>query len=196
MNCDECLDMILEADPATLAGRGEGGLAEHLRSCLTCRRRAAAIVRDTRMLAAVVERRRPAWRGPAAVAGLAAAALLLAIGLQERRHAPSQTATAPVQRTSRGAPAVRPTDTPSRLAAAPSEPSASTPVAAPVRPPRAPRRPIRAVAYQPTAFVATPIQVTAEASEPAPMVSVRPPAGRRAAVFRTPSPGVTIVWLY
>jgi hypothetical protein len=196
MNCDECRDIMLEADPATLTGRGEGGLAEHLRSCLTCRRSAAAIVRDTRMLAGVVERRRRAWRGPAVVAGLAAAALLLGIGLQGRRHAPSQTAAAPVQRATGSAPAVRPVDTSSRFAVAPSERAASTRAPAPVRPPRAPRRPIRAVAYQPTPFVATPIQVTAEASEPMPMVSVRPPAGRRAAVFRTPSPGVTIVWLY
>lgn len=196
MNCDHCQDMMLEADLGMLTGRGEGELAEHLRSCLKCRRMAAAIVRDTRMLAGVVEPRRPAWRGPAVVAGLAAAAVLLAIGLQERQHAPTQNAAAPVQRASRGAPAVRSTDTSSRLAAAPSEPATSTPAPAPVRSPRAPRRPIRAVAYQPTAFVATPIRVTAEASDPAPMVSVRPLAGRRAAVFRTPSPGVTIVWLY
>lgn len=196
MNCDECRDLMLEAEPATLTGRGEGGLAEHLRSCLTCRRIAASIVADTRVLASVVEPRRPRWRRPVAVAGLAAAGLFLAIGVRERQHAPSQTAAAVVQRASRGAPAVRSTDTSSRLAAAPSEPAASTPAPAPVRPPRAPRRPIRAVAYQPTAFVATPIRVTAEASDPAPMVSVRPLAGRRAAVFRTPSPGVTIVWLY
>ena len=197
MNCDHCQDLMLEADPAMLTGRGEGELPEHLRSCLTCRRMAAAIVRDTRMLASVVERRRPAWRGPAAVAGLAAAVLLLAIGLQQRRHAPSQTAAAAVPRASRVAPAVRPTDTSSRLAAAPSQPTASSPAAVAARPPRGLRRPIRAVAYQPTAFVATPIRVIARASDQAePMVSVRPPAGRRAAVFRTPSPGVTIVWLY
>ena len=196
MNCDECLGMMLEADPATLIGRGEGGLAEHIRSCLRCRRTAAAIVRDTRLLAAVVERRRPAWRGPAVVAGLAAAGLLLAIGLSARnRETPHAVVTAAPRAVPPTATIPR-TDSSSQVAALPNQVLAPTRTASSDRAPRMARRPIRAVAYQPAAFVATPIRVTADASEPAPMVSVRPPSGRRAAVFQTPSSGVTIVWLY
>jgi hypothetical protein len=195
MNCDECLDLMLEADPATLTGRGEGGLAEHFRSCLTCRRTAAAIVRDTHLLAAVVERRRPAWRGPAVVAGLAAAGLLLAIGLSARnRDTPHAVAAAP--RAVPPSATIPRTDSSMQVAARPNEVQVPTQAASSDRAPRVARKPIRAVAYQPAAFVATPIRVTADASEPAPMVSVRPPSGRRAAVFHTPSSGVTIVWLY
>ena len=196
MNCDECVDMMLEADAATLTGRGEGGMAEHLRSCLTCRRTAAAIVRNTRLLAAVVERRRPAWRGPAVVAGLAAAALLLAIGLSVRNHASRPIIAPAAPRAVQPTAAIPRTDSSTQVAALPNEVRAPAHAASSDRAPRMARRPMRAVAFQPAAFVATPIRVTTEASDPAPMVSVRPPSGRRAAVFHTPSPGVTIVWLY
>jgi hypothetical protein len=97
---------------------------------------------------------------------------------------------------SRTAPAVPHADSSTRVATAPN--ATLTPHAAPdvIRAARASRRPIHAVAYQPAAFVATPIHVAAEPSARAPMVSVRPAGGRRAAVFHTQSPGVTIVWLY
>lgn len=196
MNCDECVDMMLEADPATLTGRGEGELAEHLRSCLTCRRTAAAIARDTRLLAAVVERRRLAWRGPAVVAGLAAAALLFAIGPSVRNHASRPIVAPAAPRAVQPAAAIPRADSSTQVAALSNEVRAPTQAKSSVHAPPTARRPIRAVAYQPAAFVATPIRVTADASEPAPMVSVRPPSGRRAAVFHTASSGVTIVWLY
>ncbi len=196
MNCHECVDMMLEAEPTELTGRGDGALAEHLRRCASCRRTAASIVRDTRVLAGVVERRRPAWRRPAAVAALAAAGLLLAIGVRERGHVPSATEAAATVSASQPAPAVPHPGSPTRVVAAPN--ATLTPPAAPVliRAARVSRRPIHAVAYQPAAFVATPIQVAAEPSTPSPMVTVRPAGGRRAAVFHTQSPGVTIVWLY
>ena len=201
MNCDECLDIMLEAEPAALAGRGDGALAEHLRSCLTCRRMAASIVRDTRALAGVVERRRPSWRGRAVVAGLAAAGLLLVIGLRERVPAPRHAVRAEKHRVAPPVATVPQPDSSTRLAAAPSVKLASGRAAAPVRSSRPARRTIHAVAYQPAAFVATPIRVASltsgpETSESSPTVSVRPAAGQRAAVFSTRTPGVTIIWLY
>lgn len=201
MNCHECVDMMLEAEPTELTGRGDGALAEHLRSCASCRRMAASIVRDTRVLAGVVERRRPPWRRPAALAGLAAAGLLLAIGLRERGPAPRHAVTPETPRVAPPIAAVPQLDASGRLAAAPTVTLPPTTAPALVRAPRPTRRPIHAVAYRPAAFVATPIRVasvTSESgtSEAAPLISVRPSSGRRAAVFSTQTPGVTIVWLY
>lgn len=201
MNCHECVNGILEAEPAELTGRGDGALAEHLRSCLSCRRIAASIIRDTRALAGVVERRRPAWRRPAVVAGLAAAGLLLMFGLRDHVPAPREAVTAEAQRVAPPVATVPQPDSSTRLAAAPSVRLAPGPVPALVHAPRPARRPIHAVAYQPAAFVATPIRVASVTSEPGtseslPMVSVRPASGRRAAVFSTQTPGITIVWLY
>lgn len=195
MNCDECRNLMLEADQAVLAGRGEGTLAEHLRSCLSCRRIAASIVADTRVLASVVVPRRARWRRPVAVVGLAAAALLLAIGLSVRNHASRPIVVPAAPRAVQPTAAIPRTDSSTHVAALP-EVRAPAHAASSDRAPRMARRPMRAVAFQPAAFVATPIRVTTEPSDPAPMVSVRPPSGRRAAVFHTPSPGVTIVWLY
>ncbi|HTJ23880.1 MAG TPA: hypothetical protein VL383_15860 [Gemmatimonadaceae bacterium] len=201
MNCDECLDIMFEAEPAALAGGGEGALAEHLRSCLACREMAASIVRDTRTLAGVVERRRLAWRRPAAVLGLAAAGLVLAIGLRDRGPAPRQAVTGESQRVGPPVAIIPQPDSSTSLAAASTVRLPTRPASAMVRAPRPTRRPIDAVAYQPASFVATPIRVASLINEPgtsesSPTVSVRPAAGRRAAVFSTQTPGVTIVWLY
>jgi hypothetical protein len=200
MKCDECLDMILETEPAALAGRGQGALAEHLRGCLTCRRLAASIIRDTRVLAGVVERRR-AWRLPAGVVGLVAAGLVLAIGLRDRGPDPRRAVTGESQRVAPSIAVVPQPDSSIGLAAAATARVAPRAAPALVGTSHPTRRPIHAVAYQPASFVATPVRVASLTSEPVtgeslPTVSVRPAAGRRAAVFSTQTPGVTIVWLY
>ena len=50
MNCGAMLEMILEADPTELAGRGDSVLARHLRECGRCRAVAWQILADTRRL--------------------------------------------------------------------------------------------------------------------------------------------------
>ena len=42
--CSDIRKLLLEATPAELRGEGEGALAEHLRECALCRRRAARLL--------------------------------------------------------------------------------------------------------------------------------------------------------
>ena len=44
MTCAEALQAILEADPATLLGRGDDGLARHIRECSECRGMAQTVL--------------------------------------------------------------------------------------------------------------------------------------------------------
>jgi len=197
MNCADCLNAMLDADPAELRARGGSELAEHLRGCLACRRAADAIVADTRMLATVVVHAEPAHasRRRIAIAGLAAAGVIFAIASREiARHA----GTAPRQdspRTSLPVASIRPAG-PAAVAARPSSAPRSARTVPRARP--ADQQRLHAVAYQPTPFVAVPIQPadTAARDGANPIVSVNPHGGRRAAVFRVAESNVTVVWLY
>lgn len=51
MNCAEARQAILEADPADLEGRGESGLARHLRDCSRCKDLARTVLVEERALA-------------------------------------------------------------------------------------------------------------------------------------------------
>ena len=106
MTCTEALDLLLEADPETLAGRGESPLTAHLRSCAHCQatatrllaahqhdsmaylgvaaRRAPGAVAELVMATPNVEaqmrpRRSRGWRVGFALVPLAAAAALLLV---------------------------------------------------------------------------------------------------------------------
>ncbi|MGH7481454.1 MAG: hypothetical protein ACRELV_04820, partial [Longimicrobiales bacterium] len=59
IRCEECRERLLEADVAELRGGGSDPLAEHLRACDECRRRAELVVAEHDRLAsalAAVER--------------------------------------------------------------------------------------------------------------------------------------------
>lgn len=198
MNCSNALEAMLLAEPGELRRDATSELAEHLRGCLSCRRAAAAILADTRVLARVAHRaagRRRVTRG-AAIAGLAAAGIVLV--LVARATSSRSPRPADDRSLSGAAPAIA-------ASQAVNPPRADTPTTAESRTARAePRhehalaRRIQAVAIQPAAIVATPIPLadSMAADGAAPVLSVRPHGGRRAAVFRVAASNVTVVWLY
>jgi len=108
MTCEEALDLILEADPRSLEGRGDSPLAEHLRMCARCQSTANIVLEeeaqlskamtreaprvDSMAILAAAERRRALPMGPPsmpvrwrtrsrnlAMAGLASAAAVIAL---------------------------------------------------------------------------------------------------------------------
>ena len=198
MTCSEAREAMLDAEPAELRGDGTSAIAEHVRSCLTCRRAAAAIATDTCVLVRVAHHDVRVRRGRrrAAIAGLAAAGIVVAfavraIGTSDSRPAVTR-AIAPAARHVATARPANPPDT-------------ATPSTVADGVERATRRRqhslgnrIQAVAIQPAAFVAVPLRTVepAAAEDEAPTVSVSPHGGRRAAVFRVAESKVTVVWLY
>lgn len=50
MTCGEWTELMLEADPSELAGRGESPLARHIAGCAACRRKAALLLRSADLL--------------------------------------------------------------------------------------------------------------------------------------------------
>lgn len=111
MTCDEARRLILEAEPAELAGEGGSPLAAHLRMCGACARRAAAVLRGQadldRALGALgpglgagtaermaVSARRTGRRWLLPAAGLAAAAALVAVALLDIDGPPPEGAAA------------------------------------------------------------------------------------------------------
>ncbi len=99
IDCETAFELLLEADPTELAGRGDSELAEHVRGCARCGAVAARLLRGQEELATAlgelgprtgveealsivrarrrkVEWRRHAWR---VVAPLAAAAAIAAV---------------------------------------------------------------------------------------------------------------------
>jgi hypothetical protein len=206
MTCADCLDAMLDAEPAELRGDGRSELAGHVRSCLACRRASAAILAGTSVLTRVAhrDRRLARLRRRAAIGGLAAAGIVVAFVSKSIDTTVAGPAVVPAL--SRPAPAV--------VESRPAIGSVTRPSTVPALPVRAnagratrprdrafsPR--MQAVAIRPTAFVAVPIQAGdstgsgAAAAREAPAVAVRPRGGRRAAVFRVAESNVTLVWLY
>lgn len=192
MTCTQMLERLIEADPATLAGRGSSDVATHVRECARCRAVADQLLAETRLLAsavergAVVRRIRPIVLAPA----LAAAAALAFVMLPDRPTSPPATI-----------PSRSPVVSITPVVVTPVVVSPSlTPVVRPsVRPAvastRAPQ-PRIAQAYP----LATPISATPLAPTPSEIsfeqVAVTPPPGKRAAVMRTSDPAITVVWVY
>lgn len=198
MTCSEAQEAMLDVELADLRGDGTSAISEHLRTCLPCRRAAAAIVADTNVLAQVAqhERRVRSTGRRTAIAGLAAAGIVVAfavraIGPWESRPALVRPLAPPVPH----AAAIRSADPPD--SATRSSVASGIERVAP-RHVHVPASRIRAVAIQPAAFVAVPIQAAepAVAEDETPVVSVSPHGGRRAAVFRIADSNVTVVWLY
>ncbi len=100
MNCDECRDAMLEADPELLTGIGDAPVAVHIQTCERCRDLAAAMLGQLTLARNAYARiesgsppprhsvrfipRRAVW----AVATLAAAAVVITI-IGGRRVAPA-----------------------------------------------------------------------------------------------------------
>ncbi len=59
MNCATALDLLLEAEPAELAGEADTGLAQHLRTCARCRRRAQLILDEYAALRGALDHAEP-----------------------------------------------------------------------------------------------------------------------------------------
>jgi hypothetical protein len=196
MNCADCLNAMLDAEPAELRAHGGSELADHLRGCLTCRGAANAIVADTRMLARVAGHAAPArasrWR--VTIAGVAAAGVIVAIASREIAGNAGTATRQDSARTSLPGPSMRPAGP--VVAAAPSSAPRAVRTVPRARP--ADQQRLHSVAYQPAPFVAIPIQPadTATRGDARPIVSVHPQGGRRAAIFRVAESNVTVVWLY
>jgi hypothetical protein len=193
MTCTDCLEAMLESDPAELRGVGRSDLAGHLRRCSSCRRVADAVLADTRLLARSIHvSARPARR--ATIAALAAAVILavtMTPGSTRDSRPSDRVAVVPIaSRTGIGHVA----DPGPRVASSPGKPEVAR---AGSRERVAPHG-IHAVPLRAAAFVAVPIRVTSDTAAAAdqPQVSVRPQGGRRAAVFRVAEANVTVVWLY
>lgn len=172
MTCDGRREALLQAELAELRGIGSGELAIHLRSCDACRRDADQILAATGHLGKVVRgRRRRGWARAIPIAAAAGLALWL-------RPAP-----VPM-------PTPLPPSTPSVIVAG-ARPTRSAP--APARDPVAPipvrasrfvgSAPVVAVAFAPTALVATPLQASAPE-----------PSRKHPTVLPTSDPAVTVLW--
>lgn len=101
MNHEEARERMLTAAMAELRGEGRGGLAEHLRSCASCRQLAAGMLADLAALDDVLRsasapaaegtgRRRPAGRRALSRVAAAAAAAVLALLLLRPGRAPER----------------------------------------------------------------------------------------------------------
>ena len=198
MNCADCHAAILDAEPAELLGRGNGELARHLRDCPRCRSAANAIVADTRVLARLValDSGTRATRRRVAIAGLAAAGIVLVLGARAiSSRVPHPADARPI------APAashVAITGAAESSATVARSPEMFTSEKTGSREAFVAERHIPAVAFQPAAFEAVPIRNASspEPTDSAPVITVRPHGGRRAAVFKVAQSNVTVVWLY
>jgi hypothetical protein len=206
MNCNEALELMLEADPDELAGKGSSVVAAHVRTCAKCGAVAARLLADTSALATALEarsaiaRRAPALRTrilrPVAVAGTLAAAMVLMVLWRTRRsEAPKATASVelPVS-----APVSAKTSAPLFAPASRAPTAGDSATALPQRSasPAASRRFADAAPVVAMPVAATSVSRSAPASTELAALSVDPPPGTRAAVLHTRNPAITVVWLY
>jgi hypothetical protein len=196
MNCASVLESLLDAELSDIAGDGNSALAEHLRSCVRCRRVADQLLVDTRLLATampagvtsprVSRRTRYAVLAPA---GVVAALLVVTLSRSPRQvHVPATTAQ--VMPDTMSAAAVS-TSVPSTMNRTPVVRSAPPRVTAGVM--RAFPRPVAVapVRMESSMRSGTTIPVTTSS-----VVSVDPPAGVRATILHTSNPKLVVVWLY
>lgn len=167
MRCDAARERLLVADPDVLAGAGDGPLARHLRSCAGCRDAARRILEQQRALAD-------------ALAGL---------GPRRAPPSPAESGTPPTARaTTEQGPRHRAARHPWVAAILAAAGLAGLLLLGP----RQEEGPVPDEAGPPA-------EATAEGGE-APggttALRVEVPPGRRAAVFDTQHPGVTVVWFF
>jgi hypothetical protein len=88
MTCEDALDAMLVADPAELEEKDAGALAEHMRGCTECRRRALVLARGTSALRLTAARRgvRRSRRAAGVVFFAAAAAVVLVVSMHGGRE--------------------------------------------------------------------------------------------------------------
>lgn len=195
MTCADCLEAMLDADPAVLRGAGRSDLAGHLRGCRSCRLAANAVLSDTRLLARSVHKTASPIARRVAIAGLAAATVILAVTMTPGSTSHSRPSyRAPVSPIASRTVVEHATDPAPRAASSPRKAAFAH---AGSRERVAPHG-IQAVPIRAAAFVAVPIRASADTAATAdqPPVSVRPQGGLRAAVFRVAESNVTVVWLY
>ena len=198
MNCADCHNAMLDAEPDELRGRGNGELARHVRGCQRCRSFATAIVADTRVLARVValDSGGRATRRRGAIAGLAAACVVLALGARAiSSRVPHPVDVPPIAPAASHVAVTGGAESPGTVARSPERPTTAVTGS---REAFVAERRIRAVAFQPAAFEAVPIRhpSSPEPTDSTPIITVRPHGGRRAAVFKVAQSNVTVVWLY
>ena len=216
MNCRAMLEMILEADPTELAGRGDSLLARHLRACGRCRAVAQQILADTRRLelaigasvasswpATGVGARRPSGaRRRLVVAVLAAAVVGIAV-LRGAGDAVEQTGSSPIahptvvhvpdqttRETRRAAQAVMTFEgvaSPRAAASGAARRVVPVPVAAAAFP--------KAAAVAPARFALSNAEEETRVRA-ATVALVDPSPGKRVAILRASDPNVTVFWLY
>ena len=221
MSCAQMLDLMLEADPAELAGQGGSVLAGHVRECGRCRAVTRQILADTRLLesalAVDVARRTGSellvpssqflvpssnrtllpWGLVALAAAAAAIAVLSGVDTVDRRSPPRVVRSAAVE-------AAKPT--PPQTRGAPEDVMASrrtartrTPVGRAAR--RAVAIPVAPVAF-PVAVAIEPARFALSNAEDEPSVraegiaSADAAPAKRVAVLRTSDPTITVYWLY
>jgi hypothetical protein len=184
MTCDAVLEALLDAEPSALSPNDHSALGAHLRGCARCRRIAAQLEADVRLLATGVEavnarvRNRRIRRLTIAPAFAAAVMTLLLV----RREAPTVSVV----------PAVVVSVAPDR------EPTPPDPRPRPrvSRPAKLVREFPRPVAVVPVQFERPATPVMSEAVVVSNAVQVDPPPGVRAAILRTGDPKLVVVWLY
>lgn len=203
MTCNVILELILEADPDQLAGRGTSAVAAHVRKCDRCAIVARRILAQSELLAVAVREDAPVdlaafaarTRFPrrALIGGsiiAAAASVLFTLGVQ-RVPQPSANGRPPV------APRVAVLAVPT-VRQLPASGSVRTDArarrtevsVARVEPHRfAPAHP---VVTEPLTVAPVPETVALDAG----VVTVDPPPGTRASVMRGRNPSITVVWLY
>jgi hypothetical protein len=202
------LEAMLEADVDELEGRGSGALARHVRECAKCGAVAQKLVADSQLLGVVVRRSAPldfasfaartrfsrrtlVGGGVAAIAASVLFVLLVQKGM--RGYAEGGPALGIVHRAVPATPGLAPGRLP--MAASPDSVRAGAAIPAGahrVEPQRfADAMPIVPVVFEVPAAVADKAAVAE-----VPVVSVTPPPGKRAMVWRGRNPKITVVWLY
>lgn len=188
MTCDSALEKLLDADPSEFSAGLTTPLGQHLRDCARCRRVAAQLHADTRLLATALTSarvRQPVGRvrRVSLAPALVVAALVFAM-----------------------IPRSRQVDVPVAVSMdAPRLPAATVVEVSPQ-----PNGPVTGEVDQPTrggelrayprAAPVVPVRF-ARSEPPAPVVvssavTVDPPPGKRATVMHTSNPKLVVVWLY
>lgn len=172
MRCETALERMLEAEPETLRGEGDGELVRHLAGCARCARIAATLVEESD----AVDRALDEWAGEISADATADAALAAI------RATPTDEVAPPGFDQGSGAVGVR------RVSRRTWMRRAWVPLAA-------------AAALAGILFLTRhemPFPPASGSDGPAvePRVSVTPPPDRNVAIMETENPNITIVWLY
>lgn len=197
MSCREMIERLLETEPDELAGRGEGGVAEHVRSCARCRAVAERLLDAQAALAAELT-------APPRV-GVDEAIERALLGAAGHPPAPGK---AGVGGGGPSAPPFRPGVRPATAPPPGWGSSGGTAGGGVRRGRRALRSLVPLAAAAAVALLLVRHDVPRPAFEdaagsrsvapapPAALPAVIAPEGRNAALFRTSDPRITVVWIY